>query len=83
MHKTDSIKSLLSFFPFEKRVVINEWRIHFLLVLYNAEYCDRYAKKENITSTPTEDSDDEVSDDDISDGQSASSEDDVARHADP
>lgn len=46
------------------------------------EYCERYAKKENITSEPAEESDEEASDDDISDGRSASS-DDVAGHADP
>lgn len=46
------------------------------------EYCERYAKKENITSKPAEESDEEASDDDISDGRSASS-DDVAGHADP
>ncbi|KAK2994094.1 hypothetical protein RJ640_024358 [Escallonia rubra] len=47
------------------------------------EYCERYAKKENITSSPTEDSDEDVSDEGISDGRSACSEDDVAGHADP
>uniref|UniRef100_A0A5B6ZIU5 E2 ubiquitin-conjugating enzyme n=1 Tax=Davidia involucrata TaxID=16924 RepID=A0A5B6ZIU5_DAVIN len=47
------------------------------------EYCERYAKKENITSTLTEESDEEISDDDISDGRSVSSDDDVAGHADP
>ncbi|KAF6175961.1 hypothetical protein GIB67_003449 [Kingdonia uniflora] len=44
------------------------------------EYCERYAKKENIANGPAEES----SDEDISDGQSiASSDDDVAGHADP
>lgn len=55
----------------------------FTIFINNAEYCERFAKKENITSTPAEDSDEEVSDDDTSDGRSASSEDDVAGHADP
>uniref|UniRef100_A0A5B6ZL67 E2 ubiquitin-conjugating enzyme n=1 Tax=Davidia involucrata TaxID=16924 RepID=A0A5B6ZL67_DAVIN len=47
------------------------------------EYCERYAKEENITITLTEESEEEISDEDISDGRSASSDDDVARHADP
>ncbi|XP_028088817.1 ubiquitin-conjugating enzyme E2-23 kDa-like isoform X2 [Camellia sinensis] len=47
------------------------------------EYCERYAKKENITSTLIEESDEELSDGDISDGRSVSSEDDVAGKADP
>ena len=47
------------------------------------EYCDRYAKKENISHILTEDSDEEISDEDVSDGRSVSSEDDVAGNADP
>ncbi|KAA8548071.1 hypothetical protein F0562_004668 [Nyssa sinensis] len=45
------------------------------------EYCELYAK-ENITVTLTEESED-ISDEDISDRQSASSDHDVAEHADP
>ncbi|KAK9747940.1 hypothetical protein RND81_02G025200 [Saponaria officinalis] len=44
------------------------------------EYCERYAKKEDIANSVTEDGSDE---EDISDGQSASSDDEVAGHADP
>ncbi|XP_057482421.1 ubiquitin-conjugating enzyme E2-23 kDa-like isoform X1 [Actinidia eriantha] len=47
------------------------------------EYCERFAKKENISNILTEDSDDEISDEDISDGRSVSSEDDVAGNVDP
>lgn len=47
------------------------------------EYCERYAKKENITSTLSDESDEEISDEDVSDGRSLSSEDDVAGDADP
>ncbi|XP_059644966.1 ubiquitin-conjugating enzyme E2-23 kDa-like [Cornus florida] len=45
------------------------------------EYCEQYAKKENITGALTEDSEEEISDDGISNG-SVSSDDDVAGHAD-
>ncbi|XP_010254271.1 PREDICTED: ubiquitin-conjugating enzyme E2-23 kDa-like isoform X1 [Nelumbo nucifera] len=44
------------------------------------EYCELYAKRENITNVPTEESSD---DEDTSDGQSTTSDDDVAGHADP
>ncbi|KAF7838352.1 ubiquitin-conjugating enzyme E2-23 kDa-like isoform X1 [Senna tora] len=45
------------------------------------EYCDRYAKKENISnSTADEDSGDE---DDISEEESGSSDDEIPGHADP
>ncbi|KAL9239586.1 hypothetical protein vseg_013895 [Gypsophila vaccaria] len=44
------------------------------------EYCERYAKKEDIANSVTEDGSEE---EDISDGQSASSDDEVAGHADP
>ncbi|KAH7577387.1 hypothetical protein JRO89_XS01G0243200 [Xanthoceras sorbifolium] len=47
------------------------------------EYCERYAKKENITSSTLEDSDEDISNDDISDGQSTSSDDNIAGDADP
>ncbi|KAG8366862.1 hypothetical protein BUALT_Bualt16G0012100 [Buddleja alternifolia] len=47
------------------------------------EYCERYAKKEHIADTLTDESGDEVSDDeDFSDGRS-DSDDDIAGHADP
>ncbi|XP_026402329.1 ubiquitin-conjugating enzyme E2-23 kDa-like isoform X3 [Papaver somniferum] len=46
------------------------------------EYCDRYAKKENVTDAPEEDED--GSEDDSSNGyNSTSSDDEVAGHADP
>ncbi|KAI4336111.1 hypothetical protein L6164_014680 [Bauhinia variegata] len=45
------------------------------------EYCERYAKKENITNSKAEEeSDDE---EDISEGEVASSDDDIPGHADP
>ncbi|XP_043706881.1 ubiquitin-conjugating enzyme E2-23 kDa-like isoform X3 [Telopea speciosissima] len=44
------------------------------------EYCEKYAKRENITNPQAEDSSD---DDDISDGRSTSSDDEVAGHPDP
>lgn len=44
------------------------------------EYCERYAKKENITkSTADEESDEE----DVTDEESKSSDDEIAGHADP
>ncbi|GAV72576.1 UQ_con domain-containing protein [Cephalotus follicularis] len=46
------------------------------------EYCERYAKKEDI-STPLEESDEDISDEDISDRQSTSSEDNIAGEVDP
>lgn len=47
------------------------------------EYCERYAKKENVAIPTLEDSDDDISNDDISDGQSTSSDDNIAGEADP
>lgn len=47
------------------------------------EYCERYAKKENISKTLPEESDEEISDEDISDETSTSSEENVAGEADP
>ncbi len=44
------------------------------------EYCERYAKKENITNSTAEV---ESGDEDISDEESGSSDDDIAGHADP
>lgn len=45
-----------------------------------SEYCDRYAKKENFSIQGAEDESDE---EEISDGQSESSDDEIAGHADP
>lgn len=59
-------------------------KCHSDFLFVTIEYCDRYAKKENITSTLSDDSEEEISDDeDVSDDQSLSSEDDVAGNADP
>ncbi|RVW52853.1 Ubiquitin-conjugating enzyme E2 5 [Vitis vinifera] len=44
------------------------------------EYCERYAKKENITNERLEE---DSEDEDFSDGKSASSDEDIAGHADP
>lgn len=45
------------------------------------EYCERYAKKENIANSTAED---ESGDEDITEDEgSASSDDDIAGHADP
>lgn len=47
------------------------------------EYCERYAKKEHISKTLTDESDGEISDNDAySDGRT-DSDDEVAGHADP
>ncbi|KAH9742089.1 UBC core domain-containing protein [Citrus sinensis] len=47
------------------------------------EYCERYAKKENISSINSEETDEDISNEDISDGQSTSSDDNIAGVADP
>ncbi|XP_065879390.1 ubiquitin-conjugating enzyme E2-23 kDa-like isoform X1 [Euphorbia lathyris] len=47
------------------------------------EYCERYAKKEDISKTLTEESNEDISDGDISDGECTSSDDNVAGDADP
>ncbi|KAK6928300.1 Ubiquitin-conjugating enzyme E2 [Dillenia turbinata] len=47
------------------------------------EYCERYAKRENITNTISEESDEEVSDEDISDGHSVTTDEEVAGHVEP
>ncbi|XP_044465275.1 ubiquitin-conjugating enzyme E2 4-like [Mangifera indica] len=47
------------------------------------EYCERYAKKDNVEGATLEDSDDNISNDDISDGRSTSSDDNIAGEADP
>ncbi|XP_057950696.1 ubiquitin-conjugating enzyme E2-23 kDa-like [Malania oleifera] len=44
------------------------------------EYCERYARKENITNSAAEE---DSGDEDISDGPSVASDDDIAGHADP
>ncbi|KAK6913142.1 Ubiquitin-conjugating enzyme E2 [Dillenia turbinata] len=46
------------------------------------EYCERYAKRENITKTISEESDEEVSND-ISDGHSVSTDEEIAGHVEP
>lgn len=47
------------------------------------EYCERYAKKESISSINSEDTDEDISNEDISDGESTSSDDNIAGVADP
>ncbi|KAH0746948.1 hypothetical protein KY285_008605 [Solanum tuberosum] len=51
------------------------------LLFHDAEYCERYAKKENVVGTPKDESDDEISEEEFS-GQS-DSDDEVVGHADP
>ena len=54
--------------------------ISFTILCMETEYCERYAKKEHISNeNPEEESEEE----DFSDGKSASSDDDIAGHADP
>ena len=48
--------------------------------MQNAEYCDRYARKENFSNSAAED---ESGEDDISNGECTSSDDEIAGHADP
>ncbi|KAH9608628.1 hypothetical protein KSS87_020593 [Heliosperma pusillum] len=55
------------------------WLVH-IVFRKCPEYCDRYAKKENIVSSVSEDGSDE---EDNSEGQSGSSDDEIAGHADP
>lgn len=50
------------------------------LLFVGTEYCERYAKKENITNSADED---DSADDEISEEESVSSDDDIAGHADP
>lgn len=52
-------------------------------VVTTTEYCERYAKKENISSINSEETDEDISNEDISDGQSTSSDDNIAGVADP
>ncbi|KAJ9135282.1 hypothetical protein P3X46_032485 [Hevea brasiliensis] len=47
------------------------------------EYCERYAKKENITNALSEDSNEDISEEDVSDAERISSDDNVAGDADP
>lgn len=55
--------------------------INIALLFVGTEYCERYAKKENISnSTAGEESGDE---EDISEEDSGSSDDDIPGHADP
>ena len=55
----------------------------YICLNYDIEYCELYAKEDNIDSGPSEESDKDVSEDDeVSDGRSASSEDEVAGHTD-
>ena len=44
------------------------------------EYCERYAKKENITKSTADETDD---DEDVTDEETGSSDDEIAGHADP
>ncbi|XP_022767556.1 ubiquitin-conjugating enzyme E2-23 kDa-like [Durio zibethinus] len=45
------------------------------------EYCERYAKKENITKSPADEETDD--DEDVTDEEAGSSDDEIAGHADP
>lgn len=48
-----------------------------------SEYCERYAKKENISNTLSDESNEDISEEDVSDGERTSSDDNVAGDADP
>lgn len=54
--------------------------LSFAILCVETEYCERYAKKENITNERLEE---DSEDEDFSDGKSASSDEDIAGHADP
>lgn len=56
---------------------------YFCRFIMKTEYCERYAKEENISNINLEESDDDISNEDISDGQSTSSDDNIAGVADP
>lgn len=60
---------------------VNQWSLIVHTSFYDAEYCERYAKKENIVGSPKDESDEEISEEDFS-GQS-DSDDEVVGHADP
>lgn len=49
-------------------------------LIFGTEYCERYAKKENIINSTA---DEESGDEEISEEESESSDDDIAGHADP
>lgn len=49
------------------------------ILIETTEYCERYAKKDNIANPPAEDS----SDEDVSDCKSTASSDDVVGQVDP
>lgn len=51
------------------------------MLFVGTEYCERYAKRENITNTST--ADEESDEEDISEEESGSSDDDIPGHADP
>lgn len=54
--------------------------LFFLSLICGTEYCERYAKKENIVNSTA---DEESGDEEISEEESESSDDDIAGHADP
>lgn len=54
--------------------------IKIALLFVGTEYCERYAKKENISNSTAEESGDE---EDISEEESASSDDEIPGRADP
>lgn len=53
----------------------------YYVVFVGTEYCERYAKKENISNNCT--SDEESDEEDISEAESQSSDDEIPGHADP
>lgn len=54
--------------------------LFFLSLICGTEYCERFAKKENIVNSTA---DEESGDEEISEEESESSDDDIAGHADP
>lgn len=55
--------------------------VNITMLFVGTEYCERYAKRENITNTST--ADEESDEEDISEEESGSSDDDIPGHADP
>lgn len=54
-------------------------KVHIVSVLFGmTEYCERYAKRENVTNSGAEDE----SEEDVSDDESDSSDNDIAGHVD-
>lgn len=51
-----------------------EWNVNWLSLFLQTEYCERYAKKENIANSKNDEESDE---DDISDGRCTSSDDEI------